>query len=45
MDLLFERHADTGTTLFVITHDIGLAERCGRIVELRDGAIVADRRA
>ena len=44
MDLLFERHADTGTTLFVITHDVGLAERCQRIVELRDGLIVADRR-
>ncbi len=45
MDLLFERHADTGATLFVITHDVGLAERCQRIVELRDGLIVADRRA
>ena len=44
MDLLFARHADTGTTLFVITHDAGLAERCERIVELRDGLIVADRR-
>ncbi len=44
MDLLFERHADTGTTLFVITHDVGLAERCERIVELKDGLIVADRR-
>ena len=44
MDLLFARHADTGTTLFVITHDVGLAERCERIVELRDGLIVADRR-
>jgi putative ABC transport system ATP-binding protein len=44
MDLLFARHAETGTTLFVITHDAGLAERCERIVELRDGLIVADRR-
>jgi putative ABC transport system ATP-binding protein len=44
MDMLFARHADAGTTLFVITHDVGLAERCERIVELRDGLIVADRR-
>ncbi len=44
MDLLFERHAHAGATLFVITHDASLAERCGRIVELGDGRIVADRR-
>jgi putative ABC transport system ATP-binding protein len=44
MDLLFARHADTGATLFVITHDAGLAERCARVIELRDGLIVADRR-
>ena len=45
MDLLFARHRDAGTTLFVITHDAGLAARCGRIVELGDGRILADRPA
>jgi len=44
MDLLFARHAETGATLFVITHDPGLAERCARVIELSDGHIVADRR-
>jgi putative ABC transport system ATP-binding protein len=44
MDLLFARHREAGTTLFVITHDPSLAERCARVVELGDGRIVADRR-
>jgi putative ABC transport system ATP-binding protein len=44
MDLLFQRRAATGATLIVITHDPALAERCERVVEMRDGRIVADRR-
>lgn len=43
MDLLFARHAASGTTLFVITHDPALAARCGRVIQLADGHIVADR--
>ncbi len=43
MDLLFARQADTGATLFVITHDAALAARCGRIIEMQDGRILADR--
>ena len=31
-----------GRTLVVITHDMSLARRTGRIVEMRDGSIVAD---
>ncbi len=42
MDLLFARQRDTGATLVMITHDAALAERCGRIVTLRDGRIVSD---
>jgi putative ABC transport system ATP-binding protein len=45
MNLLFARRAAAGATLFVITHDAELAARCGRIIELADGRIVADRRA
>jgi putative ABC transport system ATP-binding protein len=41
MDLLFERRADTGATLVVITHDPALARRCDRIVALADGRIAA----
>ncbi|CAN5382939.1 ATP-binding cassette domain-containing protein [soil metagenome] len=44
IDLLFTRRQATGATLLIITHDPGLAERCDRIVEMRDGRIVAERR-
>ena len=42
LDLLFERQGNTGATLLVITHDPGLAERCGRVLEMQDGRIVRD---
>jgi putative ABC transport system ATP-binding protein len=42
MDLLFDRQRDTGATLLMITHDQALAERCGRVVTMRDGQIVSD---
>jgi putative ABC transport system ATP-binding protein len=44
MDLLFARHAELAATLFVITHDPALAQRCDRVIEMADGRIVADRR-
>jgi putative ABC transport system ATP-binding protein len=44
VDMLFARHAASGATLFVITHDAALAARCARVIELADGRIVADRR-
>ena len=40
IDLLFDLTASHGTTLVLITHDPGLAERCGRTVRLVDGQIV-----
>ena len=43
MDLLFARQAEIGATLFIITHDPALARRCGRVIEMADGRIVADR--
>jgi putative ABC transport system ATP-binding protein len=43
IDLLFERQRSNSATLVIITHDSMLAERCRRIVEMRDGRIVADR--
>ena len=39
IDLLFALHAARGTTLLLITHDQALAERCNRIIHLRDGRI------
>ena len=45
IELLFDRRAASDATLVMITHDPGLAERCDRIVEMRDGNIVSERRA
>jgi len=44
VELLFDRRAASAATLLIITHDPALAERCDRIVEMRDGLIVAERR-
>jgi putative ABC transport system ATP-binding protein len=43
-ELLFALHARNNTTLFLVTHEESLARRCGRIVRLKDGRIVADER-
>ena len=43
LDLLFARQRESGATLLMITHDPALAARCGRVLEMRDGRIVADR--
>ena len=45
IDLLFDRRQASGATLIIITHDSSLAARCGRILEVGDGRIVADRAA
>ncbi|AOF94851.1 ABC transporter ATP-binding protein [Sphingobium sp. RAC03] len=45
MDLLFDRQRAAGATLVIITHDPALADRCSRIIEMRDGQIVSDRAA
>jgi putative ABC transport system ATP-binding protein len=34
-----------GRTLVVVTHDKALAQRAGRVVEIRDGVVVTDQRA
>ena len=41
-DLVFERRAEAGATLVVITHDPALAERCGRVLTMADGRIASD---
>ena len=40
LDLFGELNAD-GTTLIMVTHDMEVAARADRIVEVRDGRIVA----
>ncbi len=39
IDLVFELNRSFGTTLIMVTHDEGLAKRCGRIVRLVAGRI------
>jgi putative ABC transport system ATP-binding protein len=45
MDLLFEIRAQLGTTLLLITHDQGLAERCERRITMGDGLVTGDSHA
>lgn len=40
MDLLFDLRDKHGSTLVLVTHSDALAERCDRIISLRDGRIV-----
>jgi putative ABC transport system ATP-binding protein len=40
IDLLFERHARSGATLLMITHDPELARRCDRVIAMQDGLVV-----
>jgi len=41
-ELIFGLNHERGTTLVLVTHDLELARRCGRILRLRGGAVVAD---
>jgi putative ABC transport system ATP-binding protein len=42
MELMFDLNRDSSTTLVLVTHDLALAERCGRILELDAGKLVGD---
>ena len=44
LDLLEEVHRDEGMTLVLATHDPAVSARANRVVELRDGRVVGDRR-
>ena len=41
IDLLFELNRERGTTLILVTHDLGLAARCGRRLSI-DAGVVTD---
>ncbi|WP_373046651.1 ABC transporter ATP-binding protein [Vulgatibacter sp.] len=43
-ELFREMNRERGTAVLVVTHDVRLATRCDRIVELVDGRVVDDRR-
>lgn len=40
--LLFDLNKEEGTTLLLVTHDIELAQRCQRIIRLKNGSIFSD---
>jgi putative ABC transport system ATP-binding protein len=42
MDLLVQLNRDQNLTFILVTHDRGVGARCGRVVRMRDGLIVAD---
>ncbi|MEE4304203.1 MAG: ATP-binding cassette domain-containing protein [Wenzhouxiangella sp.] len=42
-DLLFELNERHGTALVLVTHDMRLARRCGRVEEIEDGRLVGRR--
>ncbi len=42
MKILGELHAE-GHTIIIVTHDMHVAEHAQRIIEIRDGVIIADR--
>ena len=44
LDLLAEIHRGGGMTLVLATHDPSVAARADRLVELRDGRVIGDRR-
>jgi len=41
MDLLLELNAELHTALVVVTHDEAIARRCGRIIKIEAGRLVA----
>ncbi len=43
MELLEQLNRESGSTVVLVTHDIALAERTGRIIRLKDGEVVEDR--
>lgn len=41
-DLIFELNETAGTTLLLVTHNLELAHRTGRVITLRGGEVVSD---
>ena len=39
IDLLFELNRERGTTLILVTHDLGLAAKCGRRLHIDAGVV------
>jgi putative ABC transport system ATP-binding protein len=44
IDLMMGLNAESGTTLVLVTHDLDLAARAGRVIRLASGRVVSDER-
>ena len=44
LTLVRDLHARLGSTVIIVTHDMNVAESCGRTIALRDGKVVEDVR-
>ena len=42
-NLLFELNRKNGVAIVIVTHDPDLADKCPRVIELRDGEIIAEK--
>jgi putative ABC transport system ATP-binding protein len=42
VDLIFGLNRERGTTLVLVTHDLELAQRCQRVVRLKNGAVLSN---
>ncbi len=42
VELLEELNRESGSTIVIVTHDLMLAQRAGRMIRLKDGAVVED---
>lgn len=42
VELLEALNREAGTTIILVTHDLALAQRAGRIIRLADGAVISD---
>src|SRR5205809_4764450 len=45
VDLLENLNRESGSTVVLVTHDLNLARRAGRVIRLSDGAVVSDSTA
>ena len=43
LKLIQDLHSRLGSTVLIVTHDMGVAEQCARSIKLRDGRIVEDK--
>jgi ABC-type lipoprotein export system ATPase subunit len=44
LELIAELHRERKMTLILVTHDMGIAERAERVLQMLDGRIIADRK-